>query len=293
MTDKELGKYCRWTACSLPKESHSIFNLDPWQSHPARGCPVLSWIMYAIFSSGSAMVKKLMMEPDLRCGYPTFEAPITIFDHLLQNTPYCTSVFLKCLRTLRLNIDPLEAPYLLDTHVVARFLSQAQNLECLYLQQIRWAHFGRYSPPIASLFHGTLSGCKFPKPQVLVLDSSEMAGEELVSFLKDAPGLRHLVLQLCRLKGYLWKDLLENIKATTKLNSLHMDLLTSGFNGDPCRITPGGYVDPKEDVNKYLHSIGPNPFSSTVSEQIQYSRLDKKFFNPSRAEQCYAKYFRG
>lgn len=294
----DLQAVCRWKTCKIPKETHSFFLLSPLQTDHNYRKLDLTRIMSSITTSSMTTVKELLME-QLAANSNVEHMPMAVrtIQKLHQDVPHQTATFLANLTKLRLSLDTQSEPSSLDTRTIVSYLSEAQNLEYLSLRHVRYGRNPRLRAASVSLFHGTLSGCQFPKLRVTVLEGLDMEGGELLPFLRDNAALRHLVLGFLKLKGYLWKDLIEEIKATTKLESLQMDALYDGFTQEefPLGDSHHAYVDYNSDVERYLLHDGPNPFSGATVAQARQDAMDpeRQWLDPSPVRLYNALYFRG
>lgn len=288
-------RVCQWKDCKIPRESHSVFFHSPLQAndepsnHSRELGKTLSTIIGAV---GENPLKELVMEPWHLHWYNKFLLETKILDEYSAAMPE-TGVFAANLRKLRLGFHGFLTGGKGEAAAVAQFLGQAHNLEYLFLEGLRYNLYTDASIPRA--FEGSLGRCAFPKLRVLVLDDFRMEGEELMPFLKGIPMLKELVLERGELVGGYWKDLIDNIKTTTKLDCLHVNLLSKGFEeaDEEWHVwnVLGGYVDFPQDVAQdFLHG-GPNPF---CKEEMALGKgakwVDEKDFRPSIALRYYELY---
>lgn len=168
--------------------------------------------------------------------------------------------------------------------VMARFLTQAQNLEYLFLDMPCMDTNG--------LSDQTLRTCRLPMLRLILLRGTCMLRDELITFVRGSPALEHLVIENCRLGNYLWKDLIALIK--TLLKSLHMTPLFGGFADLYSSPTVYFYEDSRGDVEKYLLHDGPNPFSDEALSRCLDRPRENEFWNPPvtcKAMEYYERYF--
>ena len=280
--DDELMRGCPGWLCPIPQEMHACFRLSPWQSLKISNSADIERPLVAILSEPDASMKELIMDP-VQEGTGCFKMPIECFfsfGSMKDRMPR----FLIGLAKLRLNINEQFAgqPDFFSTGIIADLLSHAQNLKCLYLE----LHSPGSTP---GTFRHTLGGCKFPKLQILVLKEYSLDVNELIEFFSYSPGLKHFIIESCWLIRYLWKDLIEDIKAHTKLEAIHMNVLQQGFEAATGRRGLDCYVDENGDVENFVLHNGPNPFSverlgSYTAEWWQdknrvYPRMPKKYYD--------------
>ena len=294
LTDTELASYCRWKTCSIPRAAHAAFRLCPLFDDAS---PNIMRCISGILSARATNVKELIMEP--RNSGPTswLTHYFTIDGEGLRKLTKGTSQasgFLANLSKLRLAVHEHRfVGNLSRTGIIAEVLSQAQNLECLFLEK----HFyddWMDADQGQSVFRLMLGGCDLPKLRVLVLEDTNLEGDELLSFLRNSPGMSHLVLETCKLKAYLWKTLIDRIKNETKLRTLHMNELSGGFEVAGLIKKWQTYVDYDGEVEKYLLSCGPNPFSfkTLIHYDHDYScGVFETYPQPRKAQEYYDLYF--
>ena len=274
----------------MPREMHAMFRLTPLQSDGCMHGQELTPCLFTTISASSVKMKELIMEPT-GTQFHRFRMAVHTLCLLACQMPPMT-IFMSNLTKLRLEIDQRDnnRPHTFRTGIVARHLSHARNLECLFLEinRYRYVHDSRPAP---STLHLTLGGCEFPELRTLVLAGHKIVGDEVLPLLASSSGLKHLVLESCQLEGYLWKHLVEKIKARTQLEALHMNILTGGFEvvGEWHH-----YADYHGEVGNYLFRDGPNPFS--INAMARY--IDEWYFSkyrdhppPSKAEEYYNKHF--
>ena len=260
LSDLELAKYCRWKTCSMSRELHSMFRLTPFQSTSGGRSADLSDALATIISNSNPNMKEIIMERS-NTGYGRFSmgvGSLLALDHL---TPHMTN-FMANLTKLRFNMDQIYDGQMVvfSGGLVARQLVHAQNLEHLFLE-MGYLNYGMFSRTTASEFHVVLGGCHYPKLQTFVLINCNVHGDEALKFIRKSPWLKHLVLYVCRLKAYLWRHFLEDIKKYMQLEALHMNLLSGGF--ETLSNQPHTYNDYDGDIEKFLFHDGPNPFTAS------------------------------
>ncbi|KAL8791141.1 MAG: hypothetical protein Q9195_006038 [Heterodermia aff. obscurata] len=275
----EVAKFCRWKDCAIPAEMHDIFELTPMQCarhtldytlHVRR--KPSPWMLNAI-STSSSKLRDLVVEHE-RTGWSLIGDTMQSFLSFTEVLP-AEAGLMSNLTTLKLSVDNRRANDEYDrrrvetafgTRIVAKNLACAKNLERLSLTIVNCRiqnHFS-LSP---SMFHYLLSGCRFPKLRMFVLNGCAMEGKEIVDFLDGSPKLAHLVLRLCYLKGYSWAKLAEYIKANMNLIALSLEHLLGptwdGVEDDT------GFLDCDGLVEKFLLHGGPNPLVYDSSEDSQ------------------------
>ncbi len=130
----------------------------------------------------------------------------------------------------------------------------------LFLERLHHGLFTDVSPVRAC--GGSLGCCAFTKLRVLVVDDFKMEGEELMLLSKDVPMLEELVLGRGGIVGWYWKDLIGDIKMTTKLDRLHMNLISKTFEEDGVL---GSILEALSTFPRILHRsssmVDPFPFA--------------------------------
>ena len=279
----DLADYCCWENCPLSLKEHAMFRITPLQGTIGHQSLDLSPLLLTIAKSGVAVIKKLVMDSFQHHGSGgTFRVSHETFGRLERHMSQ-VSAFLANLVKLRLALQQFRKGQTNPTapRAIARFLSQAQNLECLYLEAFSYRDevhpFGRH-------ILQDLGVCRLPKLRVLILRHSEIFGDELLPLLETLPGLKHLVLESCDLKEYFWKDLLEKIKMQHHLETLHLCYIAN------TAVSSFRYVDYCDEVKRFLVGDGPNPFSvehlAKFRHKITIDHLDLSFAN-----ECYERYF--
>ncbi|KAL8829957.1 MAG: hypothetical protein Q9191_001712 [Dirinaria sp. TL-2023a] len=278
----ELANCCRWKTCPLPPEAHAMFRIMPLHSYKKIKFLDLSPLLLIIGSSGATGLRAMVMD-----SFPFFQISNGTFGRL-EGRISQVSAFLANLAKLRLTLDyrHIEQTRLARPGAVARFLSQARNLECLYLEN--FSHRSDIYPTEPNRLRD-LGVCQLPKLRVLILRQGEMSGDEILRSLKTLPRLKHLVLEYCALEGYLWKVLIEKIKMQHHLESLRLCFIR-GY-----ALLEWPYVDYCGEVKRYLVGDGPNPFSKeelakTVLKRSKFVELTGDS-DPSFAEECYQRHF--
>ena len=293
LTDTVLATYCRWKTCSIPRAAHAAFRLSPLFDDAS---PNIMRCISKILSARATSVKELIMEP-INSNHSWLTHYFTIDGEGLQKLSRGTSQasgFMANLSKLRLAVH--EHRYVRNlsrTGIIAEVLSQAQNLECLFLEK-HWYDDWMDADQGQSVFRLMLGGCRLPKLRVLVLKDTHLVGDELLSFLRDSPEMSHLVLEICKLRAYLWKTLVDRIKTETKLRTVHMNELSGGFGVTGLMKKWLTYVDYDGEVEKYLLSWGPNPFSikSLIHYDHDYScGVFETYPQPRKAQEYYDLYF--
>lgn len=140
---------------------------------------------------------------------------------------------------------------------MATFLCQAHSLECLYLESGT-----SIGPSIGPGCHvdRLLSQCRLPNLRALIVEGDTITDTDFLSTFRGLPELKHLVLENVRMKRSHWRVVIDGIKSSLDLTSLHMNLLY-------CERWQGGsdvYIG-GDDVDNFLHSRGPHPFSATAT----------------------------
>lgn len=285
MSDKEVKSYCCRDPCPIPLPSHNLFRLTPLQSMISANDSNIGRPLLSVLGESNLRIKEFIMDPcRARVGF--FKLPIDTF---VQSpaTLKQMSHFLGSLTKLRLDLDEQfqGKPHLFSTGIVTRQLRHAQNLQCLFLDL-------RSPGYLETTFCDTLEGCEFSKLRVLILCRYTLEGDELVTFLKHSPRLKHFVLQSCWLEGYFWKDLIEDIKVNTKLESIHLNALYEGFEAASGMEQTDWYVDSNDDVENYVLHDGPNPFSiGFLSKYPKDWWRQKGNTGPDWAQEYYGRYF--
>ena len=294
LTDTELANYCRWKTCSIPRAAHAAFRLSPLFDDAS---PNIMRCISKILSARATNVKELIMEPRDSSFSSWLTHYFTIDGEGLQQlntgTPQASG-FLANLSKLRLAVHEHRfVGNLSRTGIMAKVISQAQSLECLFLEK-HWYEDWMDPDQGQSVFRLMLGDCRLPKLRVLVLHDTNLVGDELLSFLSHSPGMSHLVLETCKLKAYRWKTLIERIKTETKLRTLHMNELSGGFKVAGLMKKWQTYVDYDGEVEKYLLSCGPNPFAfkSLIHYDHDYSLgVFETYPQPRKTQEYYDLYF--
>lgn len=261
MTDLELAKYCRSQTCRVPREMHALFRLTPLQSLETSRSPDIARAMFSIAPAGVHKIKELVMEPtDSSDGF--FKIPLERF-----RDPSCfnsqVSVLMANLMKLRLDIDEMSQGDDQTMGVLVNFLKQANNLECLAL---RFRDAYRHGSSCLAL-----SGFPFSKLRVLVLEGVGISGDELLSTVAKTPGLNHLVLEHCWLKGYRCYEFLNRIKAFGTLTELHIGRCYQDLDGSASSWHQDDwhyYRNFDKDLQNFLLHDGPNPLG--VDKLVEY-----------------------
>lgn len=255
LTEIEFCKYCRWADCPIPHEDHTMFRLSPLESIVNSSASDIGLPVEALLSEPNAKIQVLILEPSSTLG-TSFSLPVIFFSRKPESMMDSMSAFLGNLTKLRLTIDQWfdGRTRELSSGAIAKQLALACNLEYLYLELLR--------PAVErSTFTNTLGGCHFPKLRVLIVRGTGMADDGLVTLFHHSPELKHFVLEFCYLDGYLWKDVLREIKDSTNLESLHMNGLRGGFE-EAAGFGPfATYYDTDGYVDEFMFRDGPNPFS--------------------------------
>ncbi|KAL8826429.1 MAG: hypothetical protein Q9191_003801 [Dirinaria sp. TL-2023a] len=98
-----------------------------------------------------------------------------------------------------------------------------------------------------------------------------MDDADLEPFLRSSPRLERLVLTNCIVTTFLAERLLKQIRAFTKLKTLHISLANQGPEEDGWHDDASfHYWDYKGDVQKYPLHDGPNPLSREQMEQMEH-----------------------
>ena len=260
--ETDLAAYCPFETCPMSPEQHELFRPTCWETNQGRPSQDISGFLFSTAASG-----------------------------LVAN-----------LVKLRVDLDHLCSPAsnIAQSKYVATFLSQAHNLECLFLQTFsaisrsaeRYArHY--YIPGARHRLSCFLNRYQLPRLRVLILNKGELFRDELLTCLKNLPGLRHLIIEQCLLRGYLWQDLIEKIRMQYHLESLGLSHLMGGFYMNPPWASP--YMDYCDEVQRYLLDGEPNPF---CREELDKEFEKKKKYkasggpiNPKIAERCYERHF--
>ena len=287
MQDEELKQYCHWSRsrCSLAPETHEVFRLTPLQSLGDSRSPRIAQSFFAIIPAGTRKIKEVMMQtPGPNGG--VFRMPIENFAPPARYT-FQVSTFMANLVKLRLDIDDVsKEKESLRQGTMAKFLSQARNLENLFLATTESCDKG--------MFRFTLGCCRFPRLRILVLKNTGIDGVDLEPFLKGAPRLKRLVLEGCITTGFLAEQLLEQIRAATALEALHMNCVFRDLGDVWDQEASLHYWDYHGEVEKYLLHDGPNPFSVQQLERYVSDCRRKRIKNrpePRKAEEYYDRYF--
>ena len=211
-------------------------------------------ILSSVISGSGPKVKELVMEPS-NTARRLFCLGVADLDTLVDDQPQLPN-FMANLTKLRLDMSRLnDQADAFSTGTVARQLALAHNLEHLFFQIRPSSHLFDY--PGTSAFRLSLGNCRYPKLRTLILVNFQMEGDEVLPFILHSTGLRHFVLHGCTLSGYLWKQVLEMIKAHMCLQALHMDSIRGGIEYPFNRHV---YSDYDGEIHKFLSHNGPNPF---------------------------------
>ena len=285
MQDEELRQYCPWLRCPLTPKRHELFRLTPLQSLGDSRSSRIAQSFFAIIPAGTKKIKEVMMQtPGPNGG--VFRMPIEGFASPVRYT-FQVSTFMASLLKLRLDIDDVsKEKEPLHKRTMAKFLSQARNLEYLFLGTSESCDNG--------MFRFTLGCCQFPRLRILVLQNTGMDGADLEPFFKGAPKLKRLVLEGCITTGSLAEELLELIRAVTTLKALHMNCVFQRLGSVWGQKESFHYWDYHGDVENYLLHDGPNPFSAQQLERYASDCRRKCFKNcpePRKAEEYYSTYF--
>lgn len=291
LTDLELARLCRWKTCPMSRDMHTAFRLDPLHTYSMRACTELGHSLRDILSGSTRNIKELVMEPTTNADLPFFKMCMGDF-RLAQATPSILPAMAN-LTHLCLAINQRHGENRYWTDLIPNFLSQAPNLEKLFLEMVSNRLFRPPTPP--SAFYLAFSGYTLPKLKVLVIKGVDMVGDELLLFLAASTGLKHLVIECSQLGSYLWGRLLERIKDETNLDALHLNQLRCGdVTGSIIAELRPDYIDYYGDIGTYLLFGGPNPLSAErlalFTNEEQAGRYDNLSV-PQISKEYYEKYF--
>ena len=283
--DEELRQYCSWLRCSLTPERHELFRLTALQGLGDSRSLGIAQSFFAIIPAGTKKIKEVMMQTPGPDG-GVFRMPMESFA-LPAGYTFQVSTFMANLVKLRLDIDDAsKEKESLRKGVTAKFLSQARNLQHLFLGTSESCDNG--------MFRFTLGCCRFPRLRILVLQNTGMDGVDLEPFFKGAPKLKRLVLEGCITTVFVAEQLLELIRAVTTLEALHMNCVFRDLGNPWDQEESFQYWDYNGDVEKYVLHDGPNPFSAQqLKRYISDSRKksSKNRPQPRKAEEYYDTYF--
>ncbi|KAL8992625.1 MAG: hypothetical protein Q9169_006957 [Polycauliona sp. 2 TL-2023] len=165
------------------------------------------------------------------------------------------------LTTLRLDLDFYQAnPWKLS--LLARVLSQATNLEALYLHETSWASI---DPELGDI----LRGCRYPNLQVCVLDCFQSDSDDLLGFLWACQNLTDLSLRSIALNDSTWQNFAPKLKSVLPLLEY-------------IELTNEVYTWYRLFVFEYFFCDGPNPFKDDSMED--YLEEDNKEFDEENKE---------
>ncbi len=202
-----------------------------------------------------------------------------------------TSIFSAHLRKLRLSLRDLSSEEQ-RPGAVGEFLSRARGLKSLFLT---CGISGSCEDRVDSL----LSQCHFPELRTLIVEGGTMQNMDVPSIFCGVRNLQHLALEDLRIDRPYWKAVIDGIKSSLDLESLHMNLLKSGVDWNKGLEV---YVDGGNEVDNFFHSKGSHPFP----DNAEYCKIDsdsnKYFgllwdgslagnFRPRVAQQYYERYF--
>ena len=144
---------------------------------------------------------------------------------------------------------------------IAKALSSAVSLESLFIE----GDYGYFDPELGNMTSMStfLEGCRFPKLTSLVLTNMNSTEDELLSFLKTSPCLKHLTMEFFALAVGSWEAVAQRIHLVLQLKSVMLDMLSGGFGSE----YSWEYSSKNNNlIEKFFLHNGENPFMQSAKK---------------------------
>lgn len=281
LTGCELAKFCCWEDCSIAPEMHAMFRLTPAQAKEHGRPDCLTDCYNSIFTNGSRL-RDLTIE-QAKIEYDGYRLTTRDIFGLVSFDPHARA-FMATLTTLKLDVDAEPYPYDPLTGFLLRelagYLGHAQNVEVLALRVVNWDDYeddeddDDDDTPVAcpSEFDRILRDCHFPRLRNFRLSDCSMTYDELLSFLKTSPNIKTLSLESCVLETHCWMDVIEYIKASSRIKNLSLYQIKGCFGLNDESGPELYYGD--DVIEDFLLGNGPNPLDSEALKAFtEHSRI--------------------
>ncbi|CAD6590200.1 MAG: hypothetical protein ASARMPRED_004667 [Alectoria sarmentosa] len=253
---------CPYQNCPLSESDHVSFFIRP--DPPFSEDQAQEWYTAILaLSIAAPRFTELVVGGEGHNGF----LPMSAFNMMARQSSHVVTCF-KILTKLKLSLSPDH-----DTRdIVAKALSAAINLECLFIEGDGEILYDVPGP--MSMVSAILGGCRFAKLRSLILANMTSNENELLEFLRNSPLLEHLTIYQFLLERGFWHEVAVSIRATLRLKTVMFDALYGGF----AEIDQGNdYSHKYLLVEDFFLRNGNNPFTEEEKYRSWGEGLNSSF----------------